>query len=189
MKVDFYGGAITTVLAEKCIDVSDFRLVPDNQECWTEDIPSTPIALICEILEYKSNLTAQDSGPFFFEDLATLNGAQSPDRREVFSTSVTTAGTTSPQLPPEVEISLICGEQIVDRRRDGAVTEKVRMWVANIRLPQKETDILITVTLPYEKDPSTQVVKNLTEANGAKAEAFFQTVLREFNILNWGLFG
>ena len=145
MKVDFYGGAITTELSEPCIDVSDFRLVPDNQECWTENVPSTPIALICEILEYKSNISDQDSGNFFFDDLGSLNGAQSDDRQQVLSTTLTTAKAICPRLPPEVTVSVLCGEQIVDRRSDGTVTEKVRMWMGNIRLPEKTSSLSNTL--------------------------------------------
>ena len=148
--VPFYGGAITTAFTAKYVDVSKFRTVPDHQEVWTEDVQTTPLSLICEINEYKSDISDDACGQFFFDDLATLNGATNPDRRILSSSTIHTAGSgIAPHLPPETPIVVVKGRQVVDRRSDGRVQQEVTMWLGAIRLPQFTSDILITLTLPH----------------------------------------
>jgi hypothetical protein len=186
--VSFYGGAITTAFTAKYIDVSNFRVVPDHQEVWTEDAQTTPLALICEINEYKSGLSDDACGQFFFDDLATLNGATSPDRRTLSSSTVRTAGSgIAPRLPPETPVVVVKGSQIVDRRSDGRVQKEVTMWLGAIRLPQYTSDILITLTLPHAEVDDCAVAPT-TEAL-QKAEQMFATVFEHFEVKNWGLFG
>ena len=81
-EIPFFGGAIVTKFPTKFIDVSDFRLVPDHQEVWTENAEVSPLAFICEILEYKKDIKDVDSAKFFFDDLASLNNI---DNKSVFS--------------------------------------------------------------------------------------------------------
>ena len=89
-EIPFFGGAIVTKFPTKFIDVSDFRLVPDHQEVWTENAEVSPLAFICEILEYKKDIKDVDSAKFFFDDLASLNNIDNKKMNEIIVVHVDT---------------------------------------------------------------------------------------------------
>ena len=100
--------------------MSDFRTVPDHQEVWTEDTPQCPLALICEILEYKKDIKDENSAQFFFDDaLASLNNATDEKAYEVVCTSMCVAGNDSgskanetPLLPTGTFVHCLKGRSI-----------------------------------------------------------------------------
>ena len=198
----FFGGAIATRFPCKFIDVSDFRAVPDHQEVWTEDAPQYPLALICEILEYKKDIKDENSAQFFFEDLASLNNAADEQAYEIVSTSMCVAGHNSgnkgseiSRLPKGTLVHCLKGRSIIDRRKDGTVKAHCITWLANVRLPQVGTDILITLTLPLEtltdgsnSEPSKANIPAFKSLE-SRGEETFRFILKNFNVKNWGLFG
>ena len=231
-EIPFFGGAIVTKFPTKFIDVSDFRLVPDHQEVWTEDAEVSPLAFICEILEYKKDIKDVDSAKFFFDDLASLNNIDNKKMNEIINTNLIKQGIYNkaikddddnnnsislPHLPIGTTVNILKGRSAIDQRKDGTVKSECITWLANIRLPQVSTDILITLTLPVKtfvvnnnnddvdynnnidnnnNDNKEDKMKNTTKTNSSNniqletnGDETFRFILKNFNIKNWGLFG
>ena len=232
-EIPFFGGAIVTKFPTKFIDVSDFRLVPDHQEVWTENAEVSPLAFICEILEYKKDIKDVDSAKFFFDDLASLNNIDNKKVNEIIKTNLIKQGIYNkaikddddddnnsislPHLPIGTTVNILKGRSAIDKRKDGTVKSECITWLANIRLPQVSTDILITLTLPVKtfvvnnnnddvdynnnidnnnNDNKEDKVKNTTKTNNSNniqletnGDETFRFILKNFNIKNWGLFG
>ena len=231
-EIPFFGGAIVTKFPTKFIDVSDFRLVPDHQEVWTENAEVSPLAFICEILEYKKDIKDVDSAKFFFDDLASLNNIDNKKMNEIINTNLIKQGIYNkaikddddnnnsislPHLPIGTTVNILKGRSAIDKRKDGTVKSECITWLANIRLPQVSTDILITLTLPVKtfvvnnnnddvdynnnidnnnNDNKEDTMKNTTKTNSSNniqletnGDETFRFILKNFNIKNWGLFG
>ena len=231
-EIPFFGGAIVTKFPTKFIDVSDFRLVPDHQEVWTENAEVSPLAFICEILEYKKDIKDVDSAKFFFDDLASLNNIDNKKMNEIINTNLIKQGIYNkaikddddnnnsislPHLPIGTTVNILKGRSAIDKRKDGTVKSECITWLANIRLPQVSTDILITLTLPVKtfvvnnnnddvdynnnidnnnNDNKEDKMKNTTKTNSSNniqletnGDETFRFILKNFNIKNWGLFG
>ena len=231
-EIPFFGGAIVTKFPTKFIDVSDFRLVPDHQEVWTENAEVSPLAFICEILEYKKDIKDVDSANFFFDDLASLNNIDNKKMNEIINTNLIKQGIYNkaikddddnnnsislPHLPIGTTVNILKGRSAIDKRKDGTVKSECITWLANIRLPQVSTDILITLTLPVKtfvvnnnnddvdynnnidnnnNDNKEDKMKNTTKTNSSNniqletnGDETFRFILKNFNIKNWGLFG
>ena len=232
-EIPFFGGAIVTKFPTKFIDVSDFRLVPDHQEVWTENAEVSPLAFICEILEYKKDIKDVDSAKFFFDDLASLNNIDNKKMNEIINTNLIKQGIYNkaikdddddnnnsislPHLPIGTTVNILKGRSAIDKRKDGTVKSECITWLANIRLPQVSTDILITLTLPVKtfvvnnnnddvdynnnidnnnNDNKEDKMKNTTKTNNSNniqletnGDETFRFILKNFNIKNWGLFG
>ena len=231
-EIPFFGGAIVTKFPTKFIDVSDFRLVPDHQEVWTENAEVSPLAFICEILEYKKDIKDVDSANFFFDDLASLNNIDNKKMNEIINTNLIKQGIYNkaikddddnnnsislPHLPIGTTVNILKGRSAIDKRKDGTVKSECITWLANIRLPQVSTDILITLTLPVKtfvvnnnnddvdynnnidnnnNDNKEDTMKNTTKTNSSNniqletnGDETFRFILKNFNIKNWGLFG
>ena len=232
-EIPFFGGAIVTKFPTKFIDVSDFRLVPDHQEVWTENAEVSPLAFICEILEYKKDIKDVDSAKFFFDDLASLNNIDNKKMNEIIKTNLIKQGIYNkaikdddddnnnsislPHLPIGTTVNILKGRSAIDKRKDGTVKSECITWLANIRLPQVSTDILITLTLPVKtfvvnnnnddvdynnnidnnnNDNKEDKMKNTTKTNNSNniqletnGDETFRFILKNFNIKNWGLFG
>ena len=200
-ETQLFGGAFVTMFPSKYIDVSNFRNVPDHQEVWTEDKADSPLAFICEILEYKNNVKDEDSAKFFFDDLASLNNKDNKATSEVISTKLIKNKHNSKEklclayIPEDTIIHLLKGRSIVNRRNDGTINVDCITWLANIRLPQVTTDILITLTLPLSQNAKmnysskTNKVDDVLDDVQNHGENTFYHILKNFNIKNWGLFG
>ena len=231
-EIPFFGGAIVTKFPTKFIDVSDFRLVPDHQEVWTENAEVSPLAFICEILEYKKDIKDVDSAKFFFDDLASLNNIDNKKMNEIINTNLIKQGIYNKaikddddnnnsislsHLPIGTTVNILKGRSAIDKRKDGTVKSECITWLANIRLPQVSTDILITLTLPVKtfvvnnnnddvdynnnidnnnNDNKEDTMKNTTKTNSSNniqletnGDETFRFILKNFNIKNWGLFG
>ena len=200
-EIQLFGGAIVTMFPSKYIDVSNFRTVPDHQEVWTEDKADSPLAFICEILEYKNNVKDEDSAKFFFDDLASLNNNNNKATNEVISTKLIKNKYDSKEklslahLPEDTMIHLLKGRSIVNRNNDGALNVDCITWLANIRLPRVTTDILITLTLPLSQNAKincsskTNKVDAVLDDMQNHGENTFYYILKHFGIKNWGLFG
>ena len=68
---------------------------------------------------------------------------------------------------------------------------RVALLLANIRIPEKDTDILLTVNTPVEVSPESSIAE-LGDAPlraAGEARALFFHALKTFKINDWGLFG
>ena len=64
---DLFGGAIEMHLSERFIDISDFRQVPDHQECFADGARDESV--LVELLDFKEEVSDGESARFFFDDL------------------------------------------------------------------------------------------------------------------------
>jgi len=152
-------------------------------------------SLIIEIVEMQSiGINAGENGSqigqFYFQDLLDTNDAQGGNIR------------MSRRLgPEEIDLEscsafLVEGEMAAQKGRSshhqGQGINKVHILLAIIRIPEKQTDILISLNTPmfiHEDSISAPDIgagfKNLHES----ADALFLRILASFKIVDWSLFG
>ena len=66
-----YGGCFALKLPVGFVDVSDFRDLPDTQECWAH--AETDQSFIVEILAHEDKVDGETSAVFYFNDIASCN--------------------------------------------------------------------------------------------------------------------
>jgi len=184
---ELFGGAIVGCLHNRFQDVSQVRQVPDHQECFADGARDE--SLLVEILELKSEVQNADSARFFFQDLATANDALSTEITKIEAL----AAAAMPQLDAALVKSICVGTQTISKGKDDASAANViQVLLANIRLPMKGTDILITLNTPLVIHPESSGAEDVDcPSTCAASEALetFMHFLRTFSINDWGLFG
>ena len=83
LRRELFGGAISCILNEEYIDVSDLRQVPDNQEVFMHKESNSTI--VVEVLEYQENVRNEQACQYFYDDLCSANEA---DQAEILSQRV-----------------------------------------------------------------------------------------------------
>ena len=178
-----FGGAITLELPDRFEDVSAYRHVPDNQEVLAD--ATTDESLIVEILEHVPTVSDEESARFFFLDLADLNGSAMRDIERVEAADV-------PSLREGGAAhyaSFAVGSQRVAKHRQGPeAANVVATFVGNVRLPDRQTDVLITMSSPTAIC-SESASRSARGGDQDAALALFRAALRTFAIVDWGLFG
>ena len=194
-----FGGAITTELPERYVDVSDFRPVPDNQEVWTD--ASKDESVVVEIVERVAVGPSDDEGAaaWFFRDLAEVNGASASEILGVRDLSVDDLPSVN---GPFAAASACVGRQVMSKGRDGVeAANVVEVIVANVRLVQVETDLLVTLNRALVVADGSQAAAQT--GAGTIAEGFggggvdewgpgwevLRRVLASLRVEDWGLFG
>jgi len=171
--MELYGGAILLNVPEYFEDVSVFRQVPDHQMVYSHT--RSDQSFIVEILNYE-DVSDDVACNHFFQDLAESNTAS---RAEIVRRlgPVHCKGVT--------DTVMICeGEQTVAKFNETG-ENRVRTYLAVLRLPQKRTDILVTLNCPETVHPeSTDTAAPPTEN---EFDAFVATVLT-MRIVDWDLF-
>ena len=183
-----YGGMVELECPARLRDVAEMRPVPDHQECFVD--AAADQSLIVEVLELKAGVGGAGQPPaaeFFFRDLAEAN--------EALEHAVLELRELAPGELPHLAAcrgSVALGVQrVVKHREDDATGNRVAMLLANIRIPEKDTDILLTVNTPVEVSPESSI-SELGDAPlraAGEARALFFHALKTFKINDWGLFG
>ncbi|XP_061894450.1 ran guanine nucleotide release factor [Entelurus aequoreus] len=181
-----FGGALSAFIPESAADISNLREIPDNQEVFVH--PNTDQSLIVEILEYQAQVEDQDAARFHFEDIASSNAAsQDGGAQEV----------TDVVPLPKSELSLsacssawaLTGTQCVSKYNEEA-RNKVSIHLGVFRLPQFDTELLVTFNDPQGINPASS---SAAAAAGTDGEPWtvqdFQQLLRSLTLHNPGLFG
>jgi len=181
------------ILPARFMDISDFRPVPDHQEVFGDG--DRDENFIVEILEYKADVSDEDSARFFFTDLAEANEAS--DTKVTLQETIPAA--EMPGLDGAFFKSLCVGEQVATKHRDSQEKSNVIMiLLANIRLPKYTTDILVTFNSPVYVNPSSSsITPHAREAGKTAVEigtqeeriANFKQALKTLKINDFGLFG
>jgi hypothetical protein len=181
-----FGGAITCHIPASYADVSDFRKVPDHQECFAD--PDTDRSIIIDILEFC------DGGPVeLFKHIAELNDADEPG----MSAIVNDVEALSPELVPQqasatvpcTAFGLVGTQKVSKFHEKGDARNHVVIYLGDIRLPQFETDIVITHNVPTDFDPRSSSATACflpNEEHTGKNE--FLQALQSFKIVDPGLF-
>ncbi|KAK9802854.1 hypothetical protein WJX73_008833 [Symbiochloris irregularis] len=181
-----FGGAIELELPERFEDISSYRDVPDNQEVFTDgDLDQS---VIVEILE-RAPVDDAESAEFLFRDYASEG--------EASSCTVQTCRRLDtgeiPLLPAGTDAFLATGVQRVAKQGDSKeLGNELQVLLAVVRLPQVNSDILITLNTPIYINPASRTAKHVAaghQATHEHAPAEFAALLTTFTVLDWGLFG
>jgi hypothetical protein len=151
---ELFGGKMRVDVPQSMDDISHFRPVPDNQEIFAD--ASSDCSVIIEALEHVGEIN-QSNHPvpaaFFLNDLAHVHSADQSSSLE-HAEMLNQLEDSLPSLGlPSPSASIACGLQHIAKHGEDA-TNRVRLCVGNIRLPDFETDLLITVNQPVHMSPS-----------------------------------
>lgn len=98
-----------------------------------------------------------------------------------------------PHMPENYHKCLVRGTQDVSKSREGpAAVNRVQLLVALIRLPDYESDIIITLNTPVfisQYSSSAQLTGSGAQAWHEDAPALFQAILKTFKINDYDVFG
>lgn len=166
-------------------DVSQFRVVPDNQEAFAST-DSLNQSLIVEILEYQKTVPDNQSAAFFFQEIAESNEVQ-PGGAVVKSESTHVC----PQLPGIV-VEIAVGTQLVYKfheaeKEQDTRPDTVKIYLGCIRLPKHQSEIVVSLNVPLHHTLSATVETDVPQT-GDHNEHILRAILDSVQINNWGLF-
>ena len=155
-------------------------------------------SLIIEIVEMQNvgihaGENGSQIGQFYFQDLLDTNDAQGGNIRMTRRL----ATEEMPHVPVEsCSGFLLEGEMAAQKGRSshqqGPGINKIHILLAIIRIPEKETDILISLNTPmfiHEDSVSAQDIGAGFKSLHESADALFLEILASFKISDWSLFG
>ena len=204
VKRNLFGGALTINVPSEWRDVSEVRQVPDNQEVYQDctadpgqemELVGTGGCVIVEILE-RQQVSDEEAASFFFWDLAETNGIVKDEEKkkglsysQIFDVGVSedskTIGSNDKNLMPalssKVKACTCIGDQSIGPLRGQTKTDKssrVRVELCAVRLVSVETDVLLTLTMPY----CSQYDKKLG------LSSLLRYMLGTFKVEDWSLF-
>lgn len=131
----------------------------------------------------------EESGDFFFDDLATAMDAV---QRHITATAVLRSDSV-PLLPPGTFCTLISGEVAVSKGRQGAeALNKVQINLLVVRLPNFGTDVLVTLNTPIfisEQSAAAQQAGSGYKNAYSSAPDLFRRIIATLEIRDFGIFG
>ncbi|KAB0361461.1 ran guanine nucleotide release factor isoform X1 [Muntiacus reevesi] len=150
-----FGGAFSATLPPGAIDVSDLRPVPDNQEVFCHRV--TDQSLIIELLELQAHVQGEEAARYHFEDVGGVQEARAVQ-----------VETVQPLVLENLalrgccqEAWLLSGQQQVAKENQ-QVAKYVTLHQALLRLPQYQTDLLLTFNQPPPENRSSLGPENLS---------------------------
>ncbi|OVF09807.1 putative Ran GTPase-binding protein [Clavispora lusitaniae] len=182
--MQLYGGAISAVLPEGVIDVSDFRQIPDTQEVFLLEKPTgLDQSIIIDLLEKVDA-----------SDLAQVIAVHLDDILE---------GPASFLAPLESSMNQEVNSQVhtflIRPPESKMETSEVKlfMFVALIRLESVGTDVVITMNVPLKSGEVTQEtfqkeVNNVLSGGDSELGVCYQQIKNTaltFHVNDWALFG
>uniref|UniRef100_A0A0V0HDP1 Putative ran guanine nucleotide release factor-like n=1 Tax=Solanum chacoense TaxID=4108 RepID=A0A0V0HDP1_SOLCH len=188
-----FGGAVSTTFPIRFQDVSNVRQVPDHQEVFVD--PERDESLIIELLDLKMDVADSGSATWFIQDLA--------NEQEAEGTTITeqSAVFEAPELcyrnMPAV-ITTAVGQMAVAKGRQGREAQNlVKVYLANIRLKEVGTDVLITAYEPLVINPLSESATAVGAGMAVPAAQsgvmpmaeVFKIAVSNFKVHNWSLFG
>ncbi|CAI4043932.1 Ran GTPase-binding protein MOG1 SKDI_10G2750 [Saccharomyces kudriavzevii IFO 1802] len=183
-EVELYGGAIITVVPPGFLDASTLREVPDTQEVYvnsrreTEDFGdglATNESIIVDLLETVDKADLKEAWKFHVEDLTELNGTTA---WETLQEDTVQQGTKLTGLVVEV----------ANKWGKLDLAQTVVVGVALIRLPQFDTDVVISINVPLTREESSQASKNEVPPRCHAAYRLLQEMVEKFHIVDPSLF-
>ncbi|KAG0123920.1 hypothetical protein HOY82DRAFT_673769 [Tuber indicum] len=188
--VALFGGAIRAAVPLSFRDAADFRQVPDTQEVYVSMEEGMDISVVIDLnqrVQAPSDLEALD---IHFQDVA--------DDQDRSYAAVSRETITLPKMADKPTY-MITGT--ISSRPSDNPEYFIGILMTLVRLPQQTTDILITVNIPFNTSELVQAEKYLVSpragtigGGGEKSQmlrlgmAVLEGVLREFEVLDWGLF-
>ncbi|KAK2991384.1 hypothetical protein RJ640_007848 [Escallonia rubra] len=187
-----FGGAIASAFPLRFQDISNVREVPDNQEGFVD--PTHDESLIFELLELKAGVADNGSATWFLQDLAREQDAEGNvviEQSGVFQAE----GLRFRNMPAVVTTAV--GQMAISKGRQGREAQNlVRVYLANIRLKEVETDVVIVANEPIYTNPLSEsasavgaglAVPAAQSGRMAMAEVF-RNAVSSFKVNDWSLF-
>ncbi|CAN0923686.1 Probable ran guanine nucleotide release factor [Linum grandiflorum] len=188
-----YGGAISSIFPPRFEDVSNVRQVPDHQEAFVD--PARDESLVFEVLELKNEVGDNGSAAWFLQDLVTEQDGEGFTLMEQ-SEVVEVPGLRYMNLP--VTISTAVGQMAVSKGRQGREAQNiVKVYLANVRLKEVRTDMLITAYEPVLINPSSEsasavgagLATSAAQSGVVPMADVFKCAVSSFKVYDWNLFG
>ncbi|XP_058083816.1 uncharacterized protein LOC131231581 [Magnolia sinica] len=187
-----FGGAISSVFPLRFQDVSDIREVPDHQEVFAD--PSRDESLIFELLDLKHEVEDSGSAVWFLRDLATEQDAEGSLVLE--HTGTVEAGLLQYRDSPAI-VTTAVGQMAISKGRQGREAQNiVRVYLANLRLKEVGTDVLITAYEPILINPLSESARTVGAGLAIPAiqtgclpvAEVFKLAVSSFKVHDWNLF-
>ncbi|XP_060196817.1 uncharacterized protein LOC132626093 isoform X2 [Lycium barbarum] len=188
-----FGGAISTIFPRRFQDVSNVRQVPDHQEVFVD--PARDESLIIELLDLKVDVADSGSATWFLQDLANEQDAEGTTINEQ-SAVFEAPGLCYRNTP--VVITTVVGQMAVSKGRQGREAQNlVKVYLANIRLKEVGTDVLITAYEPLVINPLSEsatavgagVAVPAAHSGVMPMAEVFKLAVSSFKVHDWSLFG
>ncbi|XP_008059325.1 ran guanine nucleotide release factor isoform X1 [Carlito syrichta] len=175
-----FGGAFSTILPPGAIDVSDLRPVPDNQEVFCH--PMTDQSLIVELLELQAHVRGEAAARYHFEDVGGVQGARVVQVESVQPLSLENLALRGCCQ----EAWILSGKQQVAKENQ-QVAKDVTLHQALLRLPQYQTDLLVTFNQPCPDNRSSVGPENLSPPPWSLGD--FEQLVTSLALLDPNIFG
>ncbi|XP_016456872.2 uncharacterized protein LOC107780806 [Nicotiana tabacum] len=188
-----FGGAISSTFPLRFQDVSNVRQVPDHQEVFVD--PARDESLIIELLDLKVDVADSGSATWFLQDLANEQDAEGTTIIE--QSAVFEATGLCYRNTPAV-ISTAVGQMAVSKGRQGREAQNlVKVYLANLRLKEVGTDILVTAYEPLLINPLSESASTVGAGVAVPAAQsgimpmaeVFKLAVPSFKVHDWSLFG
>ncbi|KAI3947446.1 hypothetical protein MKW92_035077 [Papaver armeniacum] len=184
-----FGGAISTCFPLRFQDVSDVRQVPDHQEAYVD--PARDESIVIELLDLKHDVRGNGGAVWFLQDLASEQNAEATTVIE--QSGVFTADGIRYRNTAAVMTTAI-GEMKISKGRQGpeahnhlilGTNNHVKVYVANLRLKEVGTDVLITAYEPFVINPLSE---SANSSGCTPMSEVFRLVVANFKVHDWNLF-
>ncbi|XP_047959278.1 ran guanine nucleotide release factor-like [Salvia hispanica] len=188
-----FGGAISSTFPLRFQDVSNMRQVPDHQEVFVD--PARDESLIFELLDLKTDVADHGSATWFLQDLANEQDAEGATVLE--QSGVFEADALRFRDSPAV-ITTAVGQMAISKGRQGRDAQNlVKVYLANLRLKDVGTDVLITAYEPVMINPLSESAATVGAGLAVPAaqsgcmpmEEVFRGAISSFKVNDWSLFG
>jgi len=191
-----FGGAISSTFPSRFQDVSNVRQVPDHQEAYVD--PARDESLIFELLDFKHDVGDNGSAAWFLQDLANEQEAEGGVVIEQSGVSgvIEAPGLCYRNIPAVVTTAV--GQMAISKGRQGRQAQNiVRVYLANLRLKEVDTDVLITAYEPIHINPLSESASTVgaglavpaTQTGCTPMAEVFKLALSSFKVNDWSLFG
>ena len=178
-----FGGAFEISLPKRFVDLSNFRLVPDHQEVWSD--PHSDQSIIIELVEMVQNMDGEKAVKYHYNDIAeTSNSSET----KIVSSGV--FASNSFQIAKKYTCSWTFGTQKVSKGRDSSDKANIiALYLVMIRLKQFETDLLISFNAPIKIHDESQAksAQNTVKPPQVTIE-LFKNIVSTFNIKDLSIF-
>ncbi|KAL6562527.1 hypothetical protein OROGR_003534 [Orobanche gracilis] len=201
-----FGGAIVSTFPLRFEDVSNIRQVPDHQEVFVD--PRRDESLIFELLDLKTDVADQGSATWFLQDLASDQDAEGTmvlEQSGVFQADGLGFRGTPAIITTAVGQMVYVGigsnklhDPGISKGRQGRDAQNIiKVYLANLRLKDVGTDVLITAYEPMLINPLSEsaaavgagwAIPAANSGNMPMSEVF-KSAVTNFKVNDWGLFG
>ncbi|KAL0364029.1 UNVERIFIED_CONTAM: Ran guanine nucleotide release factor [Sesamum angustifolium] len=203
-----FGGAIVSTFPLRFQDVSNIRQVPDHQEVFVD--PARDESLIFELLDLKTEVADQGSATWFLQDLANEQDAEGTmgvwsllvycvEKPELLclKSGVFEVDGLRCRSSPAI-ITTAVGQMAISKGRQGREAQNiVKVYLANLRLKDVATDVLITAYEPMLINPLSETAATVgaglpvpaAQSGCLPMADVFKSAVTSFKVNDWSLFG